>query len=100
MLPRQMTHTYTDNYEDIISSIRGAMTLQDKFRALPSQFKDIIGNINIPFDKGKEIIDAMRDNHGNVLLASDGSYFQHLNIGSHNPKRTIFENWYKTLHTQ
>jgi hypothetical protein len=75
-------HIYND-YEEIISSIQYCSTLQEKFSALPTKFRDIIGNIHLPPDDGRALLDAIRDDNTNVLLASDGSYLQHANLGSH-----------------
>jgi hypothetical protein len=63
------------DYKDIVKAISAHPTLSDKFKYLPSKFKDIIGNINLPDDDGTSLVQALKS--GNAVLASDGSYLEH-----------------------
>jgi hypothetical protein len=64
------------DYDEIIAAIHAGDTLQKKISPLPTRFKDIIGTIILPQDDGEGLLMALRS--GRALLASDGSYMQHL----------------------
>jgi hypothetical protein len=71
----------TSDFQTILESISASRTLAEKFACLPDHFKHIIGQITLPEDEGKSLIEAMRV--GKVLAASDGSYLEQFNKGSH-----------------
>jgi ribonuclease HI len=77
--------TYGDDpqsdYKDIVEAIAYHLNLKDKFNYLPSKFKDIIGNINLPDHEGFSLVQALKS--GNAVLANDGSYLEHKKIGTH-----------------
>jgi hypothetical protein len=72
---------HSSDYRDIIRSIATHDTLRDKFHNLPLIFKDIIGDINLPLDDGAQFITALKK--GSAALASDGSYMEEINKGTH-----------------
>jgi hypothetical protein len=55
--------------------------LEAKFQNLPIIFKDIIGDIQLPLDNGVQLITALK--RGSAALASDGSYMEEINKGTH-----------------
>jgi hypothetical protein len=69
------------DFEDIITAISSQPTLAKKFQSLPSRFSDIIGDICLPSDEGYSLLCSLKD--GNAVLASDGSYYEELNKGTH-----------------
>jgi hypothetical protein len=78
------------DYYDILRAIKGQRTLDDKFNNLPCRFRDIIGDISIPWDEGESLISAL--NNGTAVSASDGSYLEDVNRGSHAYKLTATGN--------
>jgi hypothetical protein len=69
------------DFDDIMAALEVDGDLRSKFNALPTRFKDIIGKITLPSDDGARLIHALRT--GDALLASDGSYIQSLERGTH-----------------
>jgi hypothetical protein len=52
--------TVNSDYNDILQAIKNVSTLEAKFNNLPRRFKDIIGNIELPYDNGEIIIQALK----------------------------------------
>jgi hypothetical protein len=97
VIPGTLTYDNHNDYAAILSSIQNAHTLEQKFESLPCVFRDIIGDINLPLDEGKGLVEAIVNNHKNILLASDGSYLQQSNIGSHAYKLVNIKNAKDTI---
>jgi hypothetical protein len=57
------------------------LTILDKFNNLPPRFRDIVGDIQLPPDNGYSILCSLKN--GNAVFASDGSYYEDLNQGTH-----------------
>jgi hypothetical protein len=55
--------------------------LSQKFDHLPKQFKDIVGDLQLPDDDGQSFLNSLKN--GNAALASDGSFMEHLYKGTH-----------------
>jgi hypothetical protein len=78
------------DYHEIVQSLRYNSTLINKFNNLPRRFKDIIGDIEIPADECASLITALKC--GMAASASDGSYLEDVNRGSHAYKIIITTN--------
>jgi hypothetical protein len=82
--PTQLpNHNFAEHsdYVDIVMAIPKYPTLLDKFKYLPLRFQDIVGDIQIPPDDGYSLLCSLKN--GNVVFASDGSYYEDLNKGTH-----------------
>jgi hypothetical protein len=66
---------------DILTAISGFPDLTQKFQNLPSRFKDLVGDVQLPNDSGEGLVNALK--LGTAVLASDGSYYEDINKGMH-----------------
>jgi hypothetical protein len=78
------------DFQCLIESISGSMTLMQRFQCLPPKFRDIVGSVDVSDDEGQSIVQALKD--GVAVAASDGSYLEDEQKGSHAFK-IVNKNW-------
>ncbi len=69
------------DFTSMMRPILGAMSLRERFYRLPVEYKQIVGNVTISDDDGHGIFNALQN--GTAVAASDGSYLEESNKGSH-----------------
>jgi hypothetical protein len=80
--PQQFNiESINSDYNDILQALQNIPTLDAKFNNLPCRFKDIIGDIELPYDSREIIIQALKQ--GTAVSESDGSYLEDEHRGSH-----------------
>jgi hypothetical protein len=80
---QRVNNNFSDksDYIDIVHAISKHSSLSDKFAHLPPRFRDLIGDIQLPSDDGLRLLSSLKS--GTAALASDGSYYEDINKGTH-----------------